>query len=292
MKRAQEAEAKAMQTRQMAEGARGEAEKLIVYLLEDFYLELEPIGRLDIVADLSKRALAYYAALPPELRTAQTDRNRALALVRYGYVLRYQAKLDEGEKVLSEAVEILGRLRREGDQSEATAIGLGLGLSAKGRVLDSKGRDSEAITLAAQGAEILRPLMGAPSSSVQLRRAYGATMLYLGFLQMRLAQEEAGAKSLESAREAFRSIDGLKLGDLPAAAAYAEASSWYMEAVARLGRMAEAQRIGEETAPLAAQVLERRPGHMGALRAHGLIVGRPWEYRGGQSSDSQGDRLL
>src|SRR6202022_4186665 len=54
MKRAQDAEAKAEKTRLMAETARGEAEKLIVYLLDDFYLELEPVGRLDIVAALSR----------------------------------------------------------------------------------------------------------------------------------------------------------------------------------------------------------------------------------------------
>ncbi len=56
MKRAQEAEAKAEQTRLLAEQARGEAEKLVVYLLDDFYLELAPVGRLDIVGELAKRA--------------------------------------------------------------------------------------------------------------------------------------------------------------------------------------------------------------------------------------------
>ncbi len=44
MKRAQEAEAKADATRLMAEQARGESEKLVVYLLDDFYRELEPVG--------------------------------------------------------------------------------------------------------------------------------------------------------------------------------------------------------------------------------------------------------
>ncbi len=64
MKRAQEAEAKSEQTRLMAEQARGESEKLVVYLLDDFYLELAPVGRLDIVGALAKRALDYYNALP------------------------------------------------------------------------------------------------------------------------------------------------------------------------------------------------------------------------------------
>ena len=52
-------------------------------------------------ADLPKRAIDYYNALPPELRTPQTERNRALALVRYGSVLRTQSKLDEGSKAMT-----------------------------------------------------------------------------------------------------------------------------------------------------------------------------------------------
>ena len=56
-KRAQQAEFVAQQTRVLAESARSEAEKLIVYLLDDFYLELEPVGRLDVVAALAKRAV-------------------------------------------------------------------------------------------------------------------------------------------------------------------------------------------------------------------------------------------
>ena len=67
-----------------ANAMRSEAEKLVVYLIDDFYLELAPVGRLDTLADLSKRALDYYANLPPTLRTAETERNRALAQVRYG----------------------------------------------------------------------------------------------------------------------------------------------------------------------------------------------------------------
>ncbi len=95
MKRAQQAEAKADATRLMAEQARGESEKLVVYLLDDFYRELEPVGRLNIVGELAKRAIDYYQALPAELRTPDTERNQALAQVRYGAVLRIQNKRDE-----------------------------------------------------------------------------------------------------------------------------------------------------------------------------------------------------
>ena len=270
MKRAQDAEAKADATRLMAEQARGEAEKLIVYLLDDFYLELEPVGRLDIVAELAKRALDYYGALPPELRTPETNRNRALALVRYGAVLRNQSKLDESQKALSEAVDVLSKLRQTGDTSEPTAIGLGIGLSSEARVASSLGKQVEQMQLAAKAVDVLKPLLGS-APSVPLRRAYGAAMLFLGFAQLNAEQYESAVNTLDEARETYRSIDGLKLGDLPSAAAYAEASSWQVSALQSLGRNDDARRVGAEASGVAGQVLERRPGHMAALRSRALI---------------------
>jgi tetratricopeptide (TPR) repeat protein len=270
-KRAQEAELKAQQTRAMAESARGEAEKLIVYLLDDFYLELEPVGRLDIVAALSKRAVDYYAALPPELRSVETDRNRALALVRYGAALRQQSKLDESAKALSDAVSVLSRLRKEGDQSEATAIGLSLGLTSQARVAGSQNQRQDERELATQAVDVLKPAMAAANPSIPVRRAYGFGMIYLGFSQTNGNQEEAAVTTLEEARQAYRSIDGLQLNDLPSAVAYAEASAWQMVALQNLGRNDDVRKVGEDAGRVAAQVIEKRPGHMSALRARALI---------------------
>jgi len=271
-KRAQEAELKAQETQRLAESARGEAEKLIVYLLDDFYLELEPIGRLDIVSELAKRAIDYYQQLPPPLRTAETDRNRALAQVRYGAALRSQSRLEEGLQVLTEATSVLGELRQKGDASEATAIGLALGLAAKARTADSLNNYAESQQLADRAAAVLVPLMATPSPSVPVRRAFGNVMIYAGFSQLRGLQSEPAVKTLESAREAFKNIDGLKLEDLSSAAGYAEATAWQMEALRNLGRNEDAKRNGEEAAAVAAKILEKRPAHMGALRAHSILV--------------------
>jgi tetratricopeptide (TPR) repeat protein len=270
-RRAQQAELRASQTQQMAESARGEAEKLIVYLLDDFYLELEPVGRLDIVSELSKRALHYYDALPPELRTPETDRNRALALVRYGSVLRTQAKLDESEKALTEAVGVLDKQYKGGDHSEMTSIGLGMGLMGLARVNDSANRGAEARAYAAQAQGALKPLMAAATPSVAVRRAYGNAMNYVGFTQLRNEQQDLAVPSFEEARSAFRSVDGLSLADLPSASAYTESSAWQVEALLGAGRKDDARRVGEEAAALAGQVLERRPGDMLAIRARALV---------------------
>ena len=280
-KRAEQAEARAQHVRQMAEASRGEAEKLIVYLLDDFYLELEPVGRLDIVGELAKRALDYYSALPPELRTAETNRNRALAQVRYGAVLRNQSKLEESQKALSDAVAVLGKLKQEGDTSEATAIGLGIGLISEARVANSRGEQPEALQLATQAVDGLKPLMGS-APSVRLRRAYGLAMLYLGFAQQNNDQLESAVATLEEARETYRGIDGLSLADLPSAAAFAEASSWQVSALQQLGRHDDARRVGAEASDVAGQVLERRPGHMAAIRSRALIA----DSLGGSELDS------
>ncbi|MGE5088899.1 MAG: hypothetical protein ACM3QY_07215 [Candidatus Levyibacteriota bacterium] len=271
-KRAQRAEAQAQQTRELAQSARGEAEKLIVYLLDDFYLELEPVGRLDIVAALAKRAVDYYAALPPALRTPETDRNRALALVRYGAALRNQSKLEDSQKALAEAVDVLERLRSRGDGSEATIVGLGLGLTSQARVAASENRRTEELDLAGRSVALLQPLMNAPSPSIPLRRAYGLATTILGFAQMTSNQNEAAVKTLAASRDAYRGITGLKLDDLPAATAYAEASSWQMSALQNLGRLDEVRQVGEDAINVTHQVLERRPGDMSALRAEGLIL--------------------
>ena len=64
----------------LAERARGEAEKLVGFLIEDFYTELEPTGRLETMGKLSHMAVAYFDGLPPELLTPGTQVYRGMAL--------------------------------------------------------------------------------------------------------------------------------------------------------------------------------------------------------------------
>ena len=271
MQRAREAQARALETRTLAESARAEAEKLIVYLLDDFYLELEPVGRLDIVANLSKRAIDYYAALPPELRNPESERTRALALVRYGYTQRYLNNLDAAGKALDDAIAVLQKLRAGGDKSDAATIGLALGLSARARVYDSAADFASAAPLADEAIKVIEPLMAGPEPSVAVRRAFAQTANYRGFTALRNGNPAEAVQWLDRSREAARSIDGLKLNDLASAAAFAEATSWKIEALNDLGRTADIPGQAEEGRKVATAVLEKRPGHMGALRSRALL---------------------
>jgi hypothetical protein len=271
--RAKAAEAKSEETRLMAEQARGEAEKLVVYLLDDFQLELAPVGRLDIVAELAKRAIDYYNGLPASLRTPQSERNRALALVRYGSVLRTQARMDEGSKAVDEAVTILAGLREQGDRSELTTIGLALGYATQARLTQggSGGNDKAALALSERAAEAIRPAASAPNSSIALRRALGEVLLGQGNILDRLRDPRAFAV-LDEAREAYRSIDGLAMNDLPSAAGYAESTVWKVQALMNTGRTDEAIELGNESLTVARRVIEKRPGHIQALRVQAVTT--------------------
>jgi tetratricopeptide (TPR) repeat protein len=263
----------AQQTRQLAEAARGESERLVVYLLDDFHRELEPLGRLDLVGDLAQRAIDYYRGLPDVLRTPATERNRALAQVRLAAVLRRQARVPQARAAVDEAVATLDRQYQGGDRSEPTVIGLGLGLATQSRVADSSGRETEAMAPGERAMEVMRPLAEAPGASLALRRAYANVAWQFAFTQMRQGAEEASIALFETALKLLRGIDGLSLQDMDAATQFAEASAWLGEALSRLGRDDAARAAAMEGREVATRILERRPTHQSALRARALLVG-------------------
>jgi hypothetical protein len=262
---------RAQHTRAMAESARGQAEKLVGYLLDDFQLELEPVGRLDIVAELARRSIDYYRALPAELRSDDSERNRALAQLRYGAVLRRQEKLDEAGPILDDAVATLERLSRGAGASELTTIGLAQGLGTRALLHGLQGDFKPALADGTRAVEVLKPVAESTGASAAARRAYGLVLSQYGFLQMRNARMEIAVRSFQASRSVYRSMDDFRVKDSAAAAGYLEPSSWLVEAFFHLGKDDEALQVGTEALRVADQVLESRPGHLLVLRAKALI---------------------
>ena len=283
---------RAQSTRQMAEIARSESERLIVYLFDDFSRELEPLGRLEIVAGLARHVLKYYEGLPEELRTPETDRNRAMALARYGSVLVSQGNLNEAKLALDDSIQTLDRLRQEGDASEPTAVGLAMGLRARARALHAGGSSTDSLAPAAQAVEVIKPVATAAGSSVAARRTYGTVLTYLGFLQLRQNQAESAAASLAAARDALSSLDELSLVDLNAAAKYAETSAWLVETFTELGRLDDAKRVGEEGRSVASRLLKLHPTHLQALSARALLADSLADIETNELDASSGLALL
>jgi tetratricopeptide (TPR) repeat protein len=258
-------------TRGYAEAARVESEKLVAYLLDDFYRELEPFGRQETVGGLAQRALAYYDALPAALRGPDTRRNQALAQVRYGGVLRIQGHTEEAKRLIDAAIATLDDLRAKGDRTEPTAIGLASALTGSSRLAGLNFGAEAALPPAERAVEVLKAIPAAPEESIALRRARAMAWEQLGVVQQELGRQEDAVATLRAALEAYRSVDGLR-SDEDAAVRFAIATSWMMEALRRSGRSEESLRLGEEGRRVATQVLQRQPTNLLALRGRARLA--------------------
>jgi hypothetical protein len=268
--RARRAEHQAEVTRAEANQARGQAEQLLGYLTDDFARELGSFGRVDLVAELAKRQLDYFKALPPTLKDRDTSRNGALAMVQYARAMRTLGNISAARAASDEGVQILEKLRQDGDPSEATTIALALGTAVQATVFNNE-QNPQALPTAERAAAILKPLAEAPRASVAARRAYVEILGRLGFEQLRVNKQDDGLATLKHEQNIEVALGARDLSEIDMAAAYAEAAGWQVEALGELGRGAEAQRVGADGNAIAAKVLERRPGYLRALRAQQLI---------------------
>ena len=255
---------KAKDTRALAERTRADAEKLVGYLLEDFHAELEPVGRLDMVGELASRTVAYYRSLASSMRSADTEANRALALLRLGDVRQTQGKLDEAVAILDEAIAALEPLLAGGRAPASVQLTLADALFARGLVAYTAGDRPYAMRLHARAVDTARPLATAPDSSLRARRVYATSLMRVGYMKMRDGDFAGAQTDLRAARAAV-DIGTAVATDLRTAVVYADISGWLHEAMSSLGQ-ADAQRVADEALTVAGRVLEQRPNHILAMR--------------------------
>ena len=240
----------------LAERSRGEAEKLVGFLIEDLYNELEPTGRLETMGKLAHMAVAYFDGLPPESLTAGTQVYRGMALVREGTTLQARGDIIGGAKIISEARAVFEKLRAEGDASEETATGLALTLIAG----SGSGGTLKPARLQ-QAADLLRPRAEAAGSSRRVRLIYADVLNQLSHTQ----DKEAAIATCESARKVLVGLGALDLTDLTAASAYGDTSDSEARHALVLGRLDDAEKLQREVLELADKVLVQRPGDLKAM---------------------------
>lgn len=256
LRRARTAEAQAEATRLLAERARGEAEKLVGFLIEDFYTELEPTGRLETMRKLAHMAVAYYDGLPPELLTAGTQVYRGMALVREGAALQARGDTAGAAKLIGEARAVFEKLRAAGDRSEETTVGLALAQFSA-----SNGEAGFKATELQQAADLLRPLVQAPGASRRVRRLYADVLNHLSHTQ----PKETGIATCEEARKILVGLGALDMTDLSAASAYGDTTDSEARHALALGRLDEAEKLQREVLEVAEKVLAQRPGDLPAM---------------------------
>ena len=83
---------RAVRANQIATLARDQAEGLINYMLFDLRDKLQPIGRLELLDGVAGKAAEYFEKLPNDQVSAESERNRAIALSNTATV-----RVDEGD---------------------------------------------------------------------------------------------------------------------------------------------------------------------------------------------------
>ncbi len=257
--RARAADAEAQKSRQLAEHARGDAEKLVAFLIDDFYTELEPTGRLDTLGRLAHTTVSYYDGLPKELVTPQTETFRAMAIVREAAALNARGEVDTAYKLFGEAQAAFEKLRASGNDSEAVTYGLALSLYSQGQSALFNGRGTTAQLN--QAADLLRPLVQVPDSSRQIRQAYADALNILSHMQ----PKEMAVASCQEALKILEGLGALDLSDLNAASGYADVADSEARHLLDLGRADEAQKVESQVYELTEKVLEQRPGDLRSL---------------------------
>jgi len=117
----------AVAARLEADQRRGQAEGLIGFMVGDLRSKLAAVGRLEILDDVGKQALAYFASVPVDTLTEEELFRRSQALHQLGQVRQARADpagaLAAYEESLVQAIEVV---RRQPDNAEWQ---LGLGTS-------------------------------------------------------------------------------------------------------------------------------------------------------------------
>ena len=257
--RARVADVEAQNSRALAEHARGDAEKLVAFLIDDFYTELEPTGQLDTLGRLAHTTVGYYDSLPRELVTPQTQIFRAMALVREGAALNARGEVDGAYKAFGESQRVFEKLQAAGNSSDAVTYGLALVLYNEGSNALFGGRGTMAELN--QAADLLRPLVYKEGSSRQVRQTYADILNILSHLQ----PKEIGVASCEEARKIVVDLGALDLSNLNAASAYADIADSEARHLLALGRIDEAQKLELEVYEMAEKVLVQRPSDLRSL---------------------------
>lgn len=283
------AEQSAAKTGKLADTARAEAEKIVGYLVDDFYRQLEPTGRVEIVAELAARAADYYRNLPPELRTRETTRNHGLTLARYGAALNSLNRTDDAAPVLAESVKILTGLVQGGDTAPESSQGLSLALRNQSTLLNNQGLVAESLEAIKRAEAALRPVATRPGASRTLRNDWAATLTALGLQHIRAA-DDGTERALPLYAEARTVVDEL-LTEFPddeeslnnSAMVYVRAAF----AQNALGRTEDALRLTQASADAFEQVLNRNPGYLTAINGRGIALGARSNVLGAQGRLSE-----
>ncbi len=188
---AQASARRALENEKLAFASRAEAERVVNFLVVDLVQDLLPVGRLGLLANLYRQALAYYDRLPPGLVTPDTLINQAIGNARAAWISSQLDLPAEADERVTKAIAALAAAGTRGDPDK-TAEARAEILFTQAGIADQAQQDyNTSEELCRKALAVLDPLLSRPNPSVEARRLGARATWILGFSLTRNGNPEA-----------------------------------------------------------------------------------------------------
>jgi tetratricopeptide (TPR) repeat protein len=161
--------------RSRALAARGDAERVMEFLLQDVYQGLEPLGRLDLLERVAGEALDYYRHQPLAELAPDALHRRSSSLRNVGVVLATRGKWDDSLPIYEELHELAARMARQEPADPFWRLELVRSLWLLGEAHEAQGSVQTASSYYQRAADearsVTRRWPGHPEARAQLWKA-------------------------------------------------------------------------------------------------------------------------
>jgi tetratricopeptide (TPR) repeat protein len=163
-----------------ANDARDQADGLITFMLHNLRDKLRPIGRLDVLDDVAKKAKEYLDNLPKDLITASRLKQKIAMLVNLGEVQVGQGKLQDALEAYQQGLAISKGLAEQDQSNPVWQADLSVSYEKVGNVLQAQGKLPEALDLYQQDLAIAKRLAEQDKSNSVWQRDLVASYARIG----------------------------------------------------------------------------------------------------------------
>lgn len=251
--------------RAAAESTRDQAEQLVNYLVFELRDKLTPIGRLDLLDDVSRRAAAYYQSLG-DAGSPAIQRRRSIASHNRGDVLVAQGKLEEALQAYETFRAIAGRLADQDDRNTLWQRDLSISHEKVGNVLVEQGKLKKALQTYEASHSIRERLAKQDPGNAQWQRDLSLSHSNIGSVLM----AQGKLKKALQAFEAYRAIADRLAKQDPTNAQWQRDLSRSHDKVGDMlkaqGKLEEAQQAYESSLPIRERLAEQDPNNAQSQR--------------------------
>jgi tetratricopeptide (TPR) repeat protein/tRNA A-37 threonylcarbamoyl transferase component Bud32 len=180
--------------------ARDDAEELMGFILQDLYGGLQPLGRLDLLAEVAGQALDYYTSenLGGEMTDAGLLR-RSLALRNLGGVFEDQGQLEAAEAAYRGSLGIAERLAARDPADTAAVLGEARAHIGLASVALMRDEPDVALTSYTDASEYLQNLVDSEPAAPEWRRRLADTLTDRAQILFTLGRRDESLAVLERA---------------------------------------------------------------------------------------------